>query len=332
MKTIPVNEGFFQGAISFETGDGWVRPWRLPFSLLGLFPDENLVANGGTGAGVRVRLATNSPRVVLNVVAIEERRLFDVTIGGELLATVPCEAGAEQVAFDTLPDGEKIVELWLPQGHPVALRSLLVEDGTDAAPAEDSRPKWITYGSSITHCGEAHSPARTWPGLVARAHGLNLTCLGYGGQCHLDPLLAVMIRDVPADFVSLKVGVNIYGGPSLSQRTFRPAIIGFVRIIREKHPDIPIALISPICSPPRETTPNAVGITIVQMREQIRDVVSRLTDCGDGNVHYFDGLQLFGHDLAGKHLPDDLHPNGNGYEILGRNFCKVVMKKIPISA
>ena len=33
----------------------------------------------------------------------------------------------------------------------------------------------------------------------ARTHNLDLTCLGYGGQCHLDPIVASMIRDLPAD-------------------------------------------------------------------------------------------------------------------------------------
>jgi len=30
---------------------------------------------------------------------------------------------------------------------------------------------------------------------------------------------------------------NIYGNGSLNPRTFRPAIIGFVQILREKHTD-----------------------------------------------------------------------------------------------
>ena len=68
-------------------------------------------------------------------------------------------------------------------------------------------------------------------------------------------MIARMIRDLPADFLSMKVGINIQGGNTLNERTFRAAIIGFVQIVREKHPDTPFAVISPIYSPPRETTP-----------------------------------------------------------------------------
>ena len=52
---------------------------------------------------------------------------------------------------------------------------------------EDARPKWVTYGSSITHCRTAESPSQTWPGVAARQSGLNLTCLGYGAVATWNP-------------------------------------------------------------------------------------------------------------------------------------------------
>jgi lysophospholipase L1-like esterase len=41
---------------------------------------------------------------------------------------------------------------------------------------------------------------------------------------------------------------------------------------------------------------------------------------GDANLHYLDGLALFGPDDAGD-LPDDLHPNAAGYARLGHRFA-----------
>jgi lysophospholipase L1-like esterase len=185
----------------------------------------------------------------------------------------------------------------------------------------------VTYGSSITHCGSAHSPARTWPAVAARLRGLNVTSLGYGGQCHMDPLVAMMIRDLPADFISLKVGINMVGG-SVSPRTYRPLLTGMVRIIREKQPLTPIAVISPIISPPREETPGATGMTLRLMRQELETAVARLRECGDANVHYVDGLELFGPELVADYLPDLLHPNGDGYEIMGRNFADKVADRM----
>lgn len=328
MTQVPMTEQFVHGAISCQRGDGWLRPWRLPCGQLDLFPspDNNLVNAAGAAAGVRVQFVTDADHFELHSEPHAGARLFDLTCNNELLATVSLPPGETCVRFEGLPPGTHPYAVWLSQSAPVALRSLGVPDGALLEPVTDHRPRWITYGSSITHCGAAHSPARTWPATAARIGDLALTCLGYGGQCHLDPMIARMIRDTPADIISLKVGINIQGGSSLSLRTFKPALIGAVQIIREKHPDIPIAVISPIISPPRETTPNLVGLSLTMMREELADAVARLQSAtGDRNVHYFNGLDLFGIDLAADYLPDLLHPNGDGYEIMGRRFAQQVL-------
>ena len=135
-----------------------------------------------------------------------------------------------------------------------------------------------------------------------------------------------MIRELPADFLSMKVGINIYGSGSLNVRTFQPAIISFVQTVREKHPDTPLVVISPIFSPPRETTPNAVGFTLEDMRHEVVEAVQVLRDLGDLNLHYVSGLELFGPDLAHL-LPDDLHPDAEGYKIMGQNFVDKVASR-----
>jgi lysophospholipase L1-like esterase len=47
-------------------------------------------------------------------------------------------------------------------------------------------------------------------------------------------------------------------------------------------------------------------------------------DSGDDNLHYADGQDLFGADLVDEYLPDALHPSGDGYEVMGRNFVRLV--------
>ncbi len=329
MKAIAVTPKWFAGAVSFERAEGGLRPWRLPVSERGLFPspDEGLLARAEMPAGVRLRFETEARALGLRCAARNEKRLFDLTLGPKLLATAALDENATDVLFENLPAGRKVVELWLPQRKLAVVRRLLLPAGATARPAPDRRPKWVAYGSSITHCGEAHSPARTWPATIARAMDWNLTCLGYGGQCHLDPMVARMIRDLPADFISLKLGINVMGSGSLNRRSFRPAVIGLVKIIREKHPRTPLAVVSPIISPPRETTPNAVGMTLTLMREQVQDAVARLVAAGDRRIFYVSGLDLFGPGETG-YLPDHLHPNGDGYELLGRNFVRQVARKL----
>ena len=328
---IRVEEPMVQGAVSCETGADWIKPWRLPFDALKLFPPEDgLVARAEMPAGVRLHIRTDSAVIELSVLPRAEARLFDLTIGGTLVRSHTLPANAECLRFADLPAGDKDVEIWLSHIHPVALRWLGLEPGASFALPRDTRPRWTTYGSSISHCGSAHSPSRTWPACVARSRGFNLTCLGFGGNCHIEPMIARVIRDLPADFISLKLGINVMGASSLSPRTFRPAIIGLVQILRETHADVPVALISPIVSPPREDTANAVGLSLRGMRREAEDAAERLRACGDTNLSYFSGLELFGAELVDAYLPDLLHPNGDGYEVLARNFEAVVLGHIPL--
>ena len=297
-------------------------PWRILHDKLDLFPPEALQNAAAMPAGVRIAFHSDTTTLGGEVVPQTDGGLLDLYCNGEMTGS----AGLDSVSrfdFDGLPPGEKLIELWLPQGSHFRLRSLELDGGASIAPFEDCRPRWLTYGSSITHCGGAERPSMTWPAIVAREHGLNLTCLGYGGNCHLEPMVARMMRDHPADFISMKVGINIYGHGSLNARTFRPAIFGFVRTVRDKHPDTPFVVISPIISPPRETTPNDVGLTLQAMREEVAAAVEALKAYGDLNLHYVDGLDLFGPELLHL-LPDQVHPDSNGYKALAENFSQRV--------
>ena len=317
------------GAVSLQQGPGWVMPWRLPFDDLALFPPEALQMCASMPAGVRLRFASDAEALVFRTEPILSAGNLDLYADGMLTATIPFEEGDTEVGFENLPSGMKTLELWLHQATPFRLRGIQLPAGSRLERVEDARPKWITYGSSISHCGAAGSPSFTWPGVVARTKGLNLTSLGFGGQCHADPMIARLIRDLPADLVSVKIGINIYGASSLSVRSFLPAVLGTLAIIREGHPDVPLVVCSPIWSPPHESTPNAAGMTLQMMREEVAKAVETLQQRGDSQVFYVDGLKLFGPDLK-EHLPDDVHPNAEGYRLLGERFVREVFDTIGI--
>ena len=89
-------------------------------------------------------------------------------------------------------------------------------------------------------------------------------------------MIARQIRDTPADYLSLCVGINIYGGATLNPRTFGPSIMGFVQIVREGHPETPLVIMSPIYACQRETTTNAAGFTLEAMRVEVAHAVTTL--------------------------------------------------------
>ena len=175
---------------------------------------------------------------------------------------------------------------------------------------------------------------------AARIAGVNLTNLGLGGQCMLDPFVARTIRDLPADVISLKVGINLVNADSMTDRTFGPALHGFLDQVRDGHPATPILLVSPIHCPSVEDHPGpnvaqpdgTYGVvdgleevrvthpTLNKVRSTIETIVDGRRAAGDTNLHYLDGLTLFGPDDVGD-LPDLLHPNAAGYRRIGERFA-----------
>lgn len=321
-------------------------------------------------AGVRVAFETDADTIELEVLTTSTESplegpkapIFDLVVGRECVDARAAEHGNRVVinAFDEPPRFERgepdtlrftglgserrLVEIWLPQQAVVELRALRA-DG-EVAPREISAPRWIHHGSSISHCAEAHSPARTWPALVARRRGLDLLDLGFGGNCQLDPFVARTIGDLPAALISLKVGINIVGADTLKQRTFVPILHGFLDTIRERQPTTPLLLASSIICPLVEDRPGPIIITadgglevadvpfaaaaqesyltLRRSRELIADVVAARRG-QDPNLHYLDGLRLFGE--ADAHLlPDGVHPDGDGYELMAERFERDVFE------
>ena len=314
----------WQGVVSIEKTNDSIMPWRTPHEKHVLFP-EPLLERSAMPAGVRVSFRSNTTRISGSIVEQRESGMLDLCCNGEFIGSFDLK-GKNSFIFENLSDKEKLIELWLPQFGRFQLRNLNINDGATLEPFIDKRPRWITYGSSITQCRSAASPIQTWPGVVARDQNFNLTCLGYGGQCHLDSMVARMIRGLPANFISMCLGINIQGASSLGPRAFRPAIIGAVQIIREKHSDIPIVLMSPIYCPNREENPNAVGFNLQKMREEVQAAADALQTYGDENIHYVSGLDVFGPDYVDL-LPDNLHPDAEGYRVMGKNFVNEVAKK-----
>jgi lysophospholipase L1-like esterase len=158
----------------------------------------------------------------------------------------------------------------------------------------------------------------------------------------LDPFTARTIRDLPADLISLKLGINVVNGDTMRLRAFEPAVHGFLDTVREGHPDTPLLVISPILCPivedlPGPTFPDFEDGTVrfrtagdpARLAEGalslsvIREALSRIVaerSATDPNLHYLDGRALFGEADAAD-LPDALHPNAAGYRRMGERFA-----------
>ncbi|OII39272.1 SGNH/GDSL hydrolase family protein [Plantibacter sp. MMLR14_011] len=242
-------------------------------------------------------------------------------------------AEPETVEFAGLRVGPKLVEIWLPHSAVVDLVTVMTDGPVVPAPSQQMR--WVHYGSSISHCLEASVPTRTWPALVARGLDLDLVDLGLAGSALLDPFVARAIRDTDADLITVKVGINLVNLGVAHERMFAPLMNGFLDTIREGHPATPIVVISPVTCPAHEHTPGPTGVgvdgvaislnqeplrpgalTLTDVRRILSDIVT-LRSATDAHVSYIAGDQLFRDaDVTAGRLPDGLHPDERGYQLI----------------
>ncbi len=303
---------------------------------------------------------TTHPRTIHTVGEPVRWPVFQMVVDGEMLPDrsvlggtvvhvdrskgpdgVSFEVGeAVTVRWDDLGTATKDIEIWFPTNSSIEVHAVRVGAESTATPTPITRRRWTHYGSSISHCVDVDRPFDAWPAMVARSEGLELTNFGFGGQCQLDPFMGRVIRDAPADVISAKLGINLVNAASMTERTFTPAVHGLLDHIRDGHPTTPLLVVSPIFCPMVEdhvgptipvegggfevveARPEArpLGLTLRRIRTMIAEIVAARQEAGDANLHYLDGLTLFGeHDAHLLH--DRLHPSPEGYALIGRRFA-----------
>jgi lysophospholipase L1-like esterase len=336
-----------RGAVTVEGTPAGAVPRRLPAWTWRQVPDDLMRFGAAAAAGVHLVFETEATLIEISAVftRFENARsgkystCVELVVDGVLVDTVPILQGPimrfdDNVITDLVPGegsiirfaelltGMKRVEIWLPHAASVELLSLTT-DADVMSPPPDGRPRWVHYGSSISHCMETSTPTTTWPAMAARLLGFTSMNLGFAGEAMLDPFVAKVIRDTSADLISLKLGVNVVGGQTLSPRSFLAATHGYLDTIRENQPTTPIVVISAIQCPVFENVADDRALTIPATRELLERAVAVRSD--DAYLHYLDGRELLGREDVDL-LPDDIHPNTVGYRLMAERFVDQIAR------
>ncbi|MFF4218167.1 SGNH/GDSL hydrolase family protein [Streptomyces nondiastaticus] len=368
--TTPVEARFLRGALDVERTALGVRPHRLPSWARKQFPDPTLAMMEAQPSGVRLAFRTRATAVELDVLHTKTvykgipplpGGAYDLVVdgrpagraeasGGNVLTIDLATQAAEMrpgppgsVRFGGLPAGEKGVEIWLPNKETAELIALRTDAPVEAAP-DSGRRVWLHHGSSISHGTNAEGPTGTWPAVAAALGGVELVNLGFGGNALLDPFVARTMRDVPADLISVKLGINLVNLDLMRVRAFAPAVHGFLDTIRDGHPTTPLLVVSSVLCPIQEDTPGpgapdfeggklrfrALGdpsdpsrLTLRVIRDELARIVAQRVAAGDANLHYLDGRELYGEaDFAELPLPDEIHPDAAGLRRIGERFAE----------
>ncbi|WP_205390285.1 SGNH/GDSL hydrolase family protein [Mycolicibacterium hippocampi] len=374
MRSHPIAADLLRGLAELDPTDrGWLLH-RLPARARAQCGDPQLAAVEAQPSGVRLVFRTRATAIELDLlrtrtilVGVPERPdgmvdlLIDgrltqqvATTGGDVVRVDPATGHTESrrgsvgtVRFTGLSAQDKDVEIWLPHYERIEIVALRTDDAITRTP-HSGRRVWLHHGSSISQGSNAASPSTTWPAVAAALGGVELINLGLAGSAMLDPFVARAMRDTPADFLSVKIGINIVNGDVMRVRAFGSAVHGFLDTVRDGHPDSPLLVMGPLHCPIHENTPGpgafdvaalasgqirfiATGdpadtsrgkLTLSVIREQLAEIMAaRAVD--DPHLYYLDGRDLYGAEDFTEHpLPDNLHPDASTHQIIGRRFAR----------
>lgn len=304
------SEVAWRGAVEVVELGGTITPWRLPPARRDCFDAGDLLRRARIPSGVRLALRTDSRSLALDLDADPEAAPVDLVVGDAVVR----RAARDRTAVE-LPgrEGEvREVEIWLPHMGEARVRSLAVDDDASCHPAPAEGPRWVVHGSSITQGRGADGPTGTWPARCTRALGYDLLNLGFGGEACLDPMLARLIRDEPADLVTLCLGINVHGAATHSRRSLRAAVLGFLATVCDGHPDVPVQVISPLPTlrPADET--NLHGLTLGEVRDAVEPSVQILRADGATQLELVPGPAIFDPTEPGV-MHDRIHSSEVGY-------------------
>ena len=209
--------------------------------------------------------------------------------------------------FWDMPEGEKNVTIYLPSDATILIRNFEI-DSTYESIQKNEKVLWL--GDSIT---QGYGPLRSYQTYVSVANRvLNYDILnqGIGGYVY-DKNSLMKMEGYNPDKIIVALGTNQYGdenGPQVVSEYYE-TLIG---IYGE---DIPILVITPLWR-----GDNLEGVpTLEKFCSTIREIVGKYK-----NIKVVDGFKMVPH--LEEYYLDNLHPNGLGTEVYGRNLVEEIRR------
>lgn len=308
---------------------------RLPFDV---HISDNVNALAGCTAGVMVRFRTDAAEIRIHAVfnslfpmdhmPCTGKMGFDLYTGS---TTNKCYTRTTRFAADT---NEYNVTVFGPAeerkmreftihfplySHPDQVFFGLTEGAEVLPPTpwKDDRPV-IVYGTSIQQGGCASRPGMCHSNIMSRMLDRPFINLGFSGNGKGEPEMAQTIAQIenPAMFVlDYDANAMVEG--------LRNTLPGFIDILREKHPETPILLVSHLpCasefSGQKDFSQMRLDYTQIHLAE-----LTRRREAGDKNIHFLDGSSLYGSD-ASECTVDGVHATDYGFAMIAKNMAPVI--------
>jgi len=203
-----------------------------------------------------------------------------------------------------LPEGKKNVVVYLPADATVLVRNFEINA---AAVRPEKKEKVLWLGDSITQGFGPLRSGQTYVSVANRLLGYDIINQGIGGYVY-DKKSLMKMEGYDPDKIIVALGTNQYGAETMKDvEEYYETLTGIYGN------DIPILCISPIW---RGDNPDGIP-TLIRFCDNIKKIAG-----GYKNVKIVDGFTLVPH--LSEYYLDNLHPNGLGAEVYGRNLVEAI--------
>lgn len=187
-------------------------------------------------------------------------------------------------------------------------------------PWPDDRPVAV-YGTSITQGGCASRPGGSWTNILSRWHNCEFYNFGFSGSGRGEAAAAEILASIPDP----RCYILDYE-PNAHNAGTRATLETFLDILRSKHPDVPITVISKtphrnMLSFGADDDTDVIYEDSFLSRTFQREVVARRRAAGDTNLYFVNGIKLLGDDWD-ECMMDGCHFNDLGFYRMAENLNK----------
>lgn len=304
---------------------------RLPDEVIEKVPSLEFL--GRRPMGARLGFRTNSENITVKI----EFETMSVDIGMSiyscqsafvfagahtssrflgLAANCNYESKACERAFRKSAKMEDIT-VFLPRNEILKSISVLIDDEAEIEPPTPYKYEKpiVYYGSSITEGGIACNVSNGYNAIISRHLDTDYINLGFSGNAKGELAMADFINTID---MSIFVYDYDHNAPTVEHLASTHEL--FFKRIREKHPTLPIVMLTRPCA--------NYGEDERARREVVRTTYENALSGGDKNVYFIDGETYFKDDPDRELcFIDTVHPNDLGFYKMAQ-VVEPVIKKI----
>lgn len=311
---------------------------RLPISPKEKIPEAvDHLAN--CTAGGQIRFQTNSTKLSIRVKLSGKANMPHMTAIGQ--CGFDCyigEFGEERYLSSTYYAHEKdhyeielyrqknrenqVVTLYFPLYQGVETVSIGIDPKARVLPPPpyQNQKKVIFYGTSITQGGCATRPGLAYTNILSRRINQEIINLGFSGSGKGEISMARLIQTIQSPACL----VLDYEPNCVSTKQYKKTLPAFIATYREKHPEVPILVISKFPYAKEQLDQNLYKERIERLEFQ-KNLIYHLQEEGDRQLYFFDGATLLG-DHFYECTVDGVHPNDLGFMKMADRLTPLLQK------